>query len=188
MPANPLGVALRNRRAGQHTLLWARPDLQAAENFALTSPAFEHGTPIPEKHRGRLRGPNISPALDWTQPPAGTVELVLVVQDPDVPIGKPAIHVLTLGLDPALGGIPENALANPSPIAGIRLGKGVLGRRGWTGPMPVRSHGPHAYVFQLFALDQATGLAAGRTLDDVVAAVRGHVIGRARLDGTYEIR
>jgi len=33
MPANPIGVALRNRRAGQHTLVWARPDLQAPENF-----------------------------------------------------------------------------------------------------------------------------------------------------------
>ena len=68
MPANPLGVLLRNRRAGHHTLVWARPDLQAPENFTLTSPAFDHGTPIPEKHRGRLRGPNISPALGWTEP------------------------------------------------------------------------------------------------------------------------
>ena len=55
MPANPLGVALRNRRAGQHTLVWARPDLRAPENFTLTSPAFGHGAPIPDKHRGRLR-------------------------------------------------------------------------------------------------------------------------------------
>jgi Raf kinase inhibitor-like YbhB/YbcL family protein len=188
MPANPLGVALRNRRAGHHTLVWARPDLQAPENFTLTSPAFEHGTPIPEKHRGRLRGPNISPALNWTQPPAGTVELALIVQDPDVPIGKPATHALTLGIDPALDGIPENALANPSPIQGIRHGKGALGRRGWAGPMPVRSHGPHAYVFQLFALDQALARPDGFTLGDVIAAIKGHVIGRARLDGTYEIR
>jgi Raf kinase inhibitor-like YbhB/YbcL family protein len=188
MPANPLGVALRHRRAGHHTLVWARPDLQAPENFTLTSHAFEHGTPIPEKHRGRLRGPNISPALDWTQPPAGTVELALIVQDPDVPIGKPATHALTLGIDPSLDGIPENALANPSPIPGIRHGKGALGRRGWAGPMPVRSHGPHSYVFQLFALDQAAGLTDGFTLGDVIAAIKGHVIGRARLDGTYEIR
>ena len=47
MPANPLGVALRNRRAGHHTLVWARPDLQAPENFTLPSPAFDHGAPIP---------------------------------------------------------------------------------------------------------------------------------------------
>jgi hypothetical protein len=66
VPANPLGLALRNRRAGHHTLVWARPDLQAPENFTLTSPAFDHGTPIPEKHRGRILGANISPALNWT--------------------------------------------------------------------------------------------------------------------------
>ena len=188
MPANPLGVALRGRRAGHDALVWARADLQAPENFTLTSPAFDHGAPIPDKHRGRLFGANISPALNWTQPPVGTAELVLIVQDPDVPFGKPATHALTLGIDPSLGGIPESALTNPSPVAGIRHGKGALGRRGWAGPLPIRSHGPHAYVFQLFALDQATGLPASFTLDDVIAAIKGHVIGRARLDGTYEIR
>jgi phosphatidylethanolamine-binding protein (PEBP) family uncharacterized protein len=130
MPANPLGVALRNRRAGQHTLVRARPDLQAPENFTLTSPAFDHGTPIPEKYRGRLRGANISPALSWTQAPAGTVELVLIVQDPDVPIGKPATHALSLGIDPSRGGIPENALTNPSPVPGIREGRARAPRLG----------------------------------------------------------
>ncbi len=188
MPANPLGVALRNRRAGHHTLVWARPDLLAPENFTLTSPAFDHGAPIPEKHRGRLLRPNISPPLAWTPPPSGTVELVLIVQDPDVPMGKPATHALTLGIDPSLTGIAENALTHPSPIPGIRHGQGALGRRGWAGPMPVRSHGPHAYVFQLFALDQAPGLPGRFTLKDVIAASKGHVIGRARLDGSYEIR
>ncbi|WP_367185106.1 YbhB/YbcL family Raf kinase inhibitor-like protein [Trebonia sp.] len=54
--------------------------------------------------------------------------------------------------------------------------------------MPPRSHGPHTYVFQLFALDQATGLPASFTLEDTLAAIKGHVLGRARLDGTYEIR
>jgi hypothetical protein len=188
VPANPLGVALRKRRAGQHTLVWARPGLQAPENFTLTSPAFDHGTPIPDKHRGRLFGANLSPALHWTPPPAGTAELVLIVQDPDVPMGKPATHALTLGIDPALDGIAENGLTDPSPIPGLQHGKGPLGRRGWAGPLPIRSHGPHTYVFQLFALDQAPGLAAGFTLDLALAAITGHVIGRARLDGTYEIR
>ncbi|MFJ4926412.1 YbhB/YbcL family Raf kinase inhibitor-like protein [Streptomyces sp. NPDC088736] len=188
MPAHPLGVALRNRRAGHHTLVCARPELRAAENFTLTSPAFDHGAPIPEKFRGRLFGANISPALGWSRPPAGTVAFALVVQDPDVPFGKPATHALTLGIDPTLDGIPENALAHPSPTPGIRHGKGALGRRGWAGPMPIRSHGPHAYVFQLFALDRAPELPDGFTLADVTAAMAGHVLGRARLDGTYEIR
>lgn len=188
MPANPLGRALRNRRAGHHTLVWARPDLQAPETFALTSPAFEHGTPIPERYRGRLFGPNISPALAWTAPPAGTAELVLIAQDPDVPLGKPATHALTVGIDPALGGIPENGLSNPSPIAGLKHGKGGLGRLGWGGPMPPRSHGPHSYVFQLFAVDVPLDLPDRFILADVLQGITGHVIARARLDGTYEVR
>lgn len=184
---NPIGRALRNRRAGHDKLVWARPELQAPESFTLTSPAFEHGTAIPAKHRGRLFAPNISPALAWTPPPAGTAELVLIVQDPDAPMSKPATHAITVGIDSSLQGIPENGLANPSPIPGLRHGRGAMGRRGWAGPMPVRSHGPHSYVFQLFAVDRRLELGDKFSLDDVVHALDGHVIARARLDGTYEI-
>ena len=179
MPANPLGLALRNRHAGHHTLVWARPDFQAPENFTLTSSAFDHGTPIPERHRGRFFGANISPALAWTTPPAETAELVLIVQDPDVPFAKPATHALTLGIDPSLSGIPEN---------GLKHGKGPFGHRGWAGPKPPRSHGPHSYVFQLFALDSQVDLPDKFTLGDALHAMAGHVVARARLDGTYEIQ
>jgi Raf kinase inhibitor-like YbhB/YbcL family protein len=184
---NPLGRALRTRRAGHHTLVWARSDVQAPENLTLTSPAFEHGAAIPERHKGRIFGENVSPELAWTVPPAGTVELVLVVEDPDVPFGKPATHALTVGIEPTLHGIPENALVNPSPIDGLRHGKGPLGRLGWAGPAPIPSHGPHSYVFQLFALEKHVSLPQKFTLSDAVAAMTGHVIGRARLDGTYEV-
>ncbi|WP_156766892.1 YbhB/YbcL family Raf kinase inhibitor-like protein [Mycobacterium sp. E796] len=188
MLANPLGIALRHRRAGEHTLAWARPDLHAPENFTLTSPAFDHGAAIPERHRGKMFGANISPALSWTPPPAGTVELVLLVQDADAPGRRPATHALTLGINPSLSGLADNALTDPSPIPGIRHGKGALGRCGWAGPLPVRSHGPHTYVFQLFALAHPSGLPAKCGVNEVLAAISGHVIGRARLDGIYESR
>lgn len=184
---NPIGRALRNRRAGQDTLAWARADLRAPENFALTSPAFAHSAPIPERHKGRLFGANISPALEWASPPAGTVELVLVVQDPDVPMKTPATHALTVGIDPTLRSIPENGLIQPSPIAGLRHGRGPVGRRGWAGPLPIPSHGAHSYVFQLFALDRPVQLGEKFSLDETITEMAGHVIGRARLDGTYEI-
>jgi phosphatidylethanolamine-binding protein (PEBP) family uncharacterized protein len=112
---------------------------------------------------------------------------VLIVQDPDVPFGHPATHGLTVGIDPTRRDIPENGLAQPSPIVGLRHGNGPLGRRGWTGPMPIRSHGPHSYVFQLFALDRRVELSDRFTLAQTLAAMTGHVLGRARLDGTYEI-
>jgi Raf kinase inhibitor-like YbhB/YbcL family protein len=188
MSPNPIGIALRNRRSGHHTLLWARPELQAPESFTVTSPAFDHGAPIPDHHRGRLFGKSISPALEWTAPPDATRELLLVVQDPDVPAKKPATHALTVGIDPALRAIPENGLTDPSPIPGLRHGKGALGRRGWSGPLPPGSHGPHTYAFQLFALDNQPDLPDNFTLADARNAITGHVIARARLDGTYEIR
>lgn len=184
---NPLGRALRNRRAGHHTLAWAREDLSAPENFTLTSPAFANGEPLPHRFRGRLFRPNVSPPIAWTTPPAGTVELLLVVQDPDVPFGSAATHALAVGIDPALGEIAENDLRDPSPVPGVRHGQGPLGRRGWAGPLPVPSHGPHAYVFQLFALDRRLDLPARFTLEAVLAQAGDHVLGRTRLDGTYEI-
>lgn len=187
MPKNPLGHALRHRRAGHHTLLWAHPHLQAPEAFSLSSPAFEHGEPIPDRHRGRLLGRNISPALEWTPPPDGTAQLLLVVQDPDVPMARPATHALTLGIDPSLLGLPENGLVEPSPVPGLRHARGPLGRRGWAGPKPPRSHGQHTYVFQLFAVDDEFVQPGKLTVAGALRAMTGHVIGRARLDGTYEV-
>src|SRR5664279_2592535 len=113
---------------------------------------------------------------------------MLIVQDPDVPLKTPATHALTLGIVPTLNGIPENGLTDPSPIPGLKHGRGALGRRGWAGPKPPRSHGPHTYVFQLFALDYQPHLPDKFTLADALHAMVGHVIARARLDGTYEIR
>jgi len=52
--------------------------------------------------------------------------------------------------------------------------------------MPPRSHGPHTYAFQLYALDYHPDLADKFTLTDALQAMTGHVIARARLDGTYE--
>ena len=184
--ANPIGRALRSRRAGHHTLVWMRDDLQAPENFTLTSSAFEHGNAIPARFRGRVVAANISPALSWSAPPDGTVELVLIVEDPDAPGRLPAVHALASGIDPGIAGIPENSLAKGNPLL-LHLGRGPLRRVGWTGPAPIPSHGPHSYVFQLFAVDRAIDLAPGFSRAEALERVAGHVIGRARLDGTYEV-
>lgn len=183
---NPLGRALRNVRAGHDTLVWARPRLAAPEDFSLTSPAFADGSPIPDLYRGHLRGGDVSPPLAWTAPPEGTVELVLVAQDPDVPFPRPATHALAVGIGPLAGTLAEGALAVDRAPAGVRIGKGAFGRRGWSGPMPPPGHGPHAYVFQLFAADRALDLPDGFGLREVVRALEGHVVARARLTGTYE--
>ena len=183
---NPIGRALRDRRAGHDKVVWLRDGLQAPESFVLTSPAFADGAPIPAQYRGRVFGQDLSPALEWTAPPVAAEELVLIVEDPDAPRAEPALHTIARGIDPTLGGLPEGGLARKGAAPGIAYGRGSLGSRGWHGPMPVPSHGPHAYVFQLFAVDRRLDLPASFGLEDVVRAMSGHVIARARLDGTYE--
>ncbi len=177
---------LLGRIAGQGSLAWERSALQAPESFTLTSPAFAPGGTLPERFRGHLLGGNLSPALEWSTPPAAAEELVLLVEDPDAPRATPPVHLLTIGIDPALGAIPEGGLAQPSPLRGVRHGRGALGHRGWFGPMPPRGHGPHDYAFQLFAIDTVLSLPGSFRLADVLAAVAGHVVARARLDGFYE--
>lgn len=192
MPRNPIGMMLRNRRAGEHALVWSEPAFVAREPsaigsaFTLSSPAFAHGASIPPRFRGHIRGGDVSPAIAWTAPPADTAELVLVVQDRDVPFRKPATHALTAGIEPTFLGLAEGALTQAGPVPGLQHGRGPLGRRGYSGPMPIPSHGPHTYAFQLFALDRATELGPGFTLAEARAAMAGHVLARARLDGTYE--
>jgi phosphatidylethanolamine-binding protein (PEBP) family uncharacterized protein len=63
--------------------------------------------------------------------------------------------------------------------------------RGYLGPEPIKGHGPHRYVFQLFALPAAITSAEGdATLDTakpgaVLATVSGPALARGRLDGLY---
>ena len=50
------------------------------QSIKLTSPDFEHGSPIPIKHAGKGVGDNLSPALKWEGVPAGTKELAIVLE------------------------------------------------------------------------------------------------------------
>lgn len=176
IPTRWLGHALRKRRAGEAALTWHR--FTAPSTLLVTSSAFSHGSPIPLEHAGPGVGRNISPALHWSGAPAATRELVLVVEDPDAPMRVPFVHVALAGIRPDSTGVRTGELDS--------LGVGSLGRRGWSGPRPLRGHGIHHYVFQLFALNVELGLPSDAPLSVITDAMVGHVIARGRLDGTFE--
>ena len=175
-PSAWLGRALRNRRAGEEALTWQR--FNAPSTLLVTSKAFSHGTPIPVEHAGPGVGSNESPPLHWSGIPAGARELVLVVEDPDAPLRVPFVHVALAGIRPESRGVARGELN--------AIGVGSLGRRGWSGPRPIRGHGLHRYVFQVFALDTELGLPVDAKPAQIVAAMHEHVIARGRLDGTFE--
>ncbi|WKE73362.1 YbhB/YbcL family Raf kinase inhibitor-like protein [Streptomyces sp. WP-1] len=182
-----LGRLLRNRRAGETHAAWNMPHLQGPGPLTLTSRDFGDGEVMPlEQCAKTIGGADLSPHLAWTAPPAGTAQLLLVVEDIDVPMAKPAVHCLAL-IDPAAGHLDQGALGARRPAPGVRLLRSTIGR-GYHGPAPVKGHGPHRYTFQLFALATPVDLprperARPRAL---LPAVTGPVLARGRLTGVYE--
>ncbi|RDG35346.1 YbhB/YbcL family Raf kinase inhibitor-like protein [Streptomyces corynorhini] len=194
-----LGRLLKNRRAGEAHTAWQRADLRGPELLTLTSRDFADGGALPLEHGAKfIGGEDLSPHLAWTPPPPGTAQLLLVVEDIDVPLGKPAVHCLAL-VDPASGHLDRGALGARRPAAGVRLLRSTVGR-GYHGPAPIKGHGPHHYVFQLFALATRVGGAPGTAPGDrtrpraFLAALTASdpgtapalVLARARMTGTFE--
>ncbi|MGW1466136.1 YbhB/YbcL family Raf kinase inhibitor-like protein [Streptomyces sp. NPDC002308] len=186
-----LGRLLRNRRAGETHLSWNLPQLQGPGLFTLTSEEFGPDDFLARTHCAKhVGGEDLSPHLAWTALPPGTAQLLLVVEDVDVPMAKPAVHCVAL-IDPATGHLPPGALAAKRPGPGVRSLRSTVGR-GYHGPGPIKGHGPHRYVFQLYALAAPVGDAPGATPVDrarpraLLAGVTVPVLGRARLTGVYE--
>lgn len=185
-----LGRLLRNRRAGESRAAWSRPNRLGPELLVLTSAQFGADAPIPLRHAGRFAGgQDVSPQLAWNAPPAGTAQLLLVAEDLDVPLRSPLVHTLAL-LDPAVTDLPVGGLDAHNAPAGVTVLRSPVGP-GYHGPSPIKGHGPHRYVFQLYALgsrvDSVEGSSPVRAKPRaVLSAVTGPVLARGRLTGTYE--
>ncbi|ACU74946.1 PEBP family protein [Catenulispora acidiphila DSM 44928] len=171
------------------TLAWDAEHLHSPETLSLTSPDFADGEPIPHVHAGvRLGGEELSPALAWSTAPSETAELLLVIEDPDAPMATPYIHGLAL-IEPSLTGLSQGALSAEAPGPGVRLLRSSSGR-GWIGMAPPKAHGPHRYVFQLFALAEPLTITTKGGAEEAqprkVLAAAGPVLARGRIDGLYQ--
>lgn len=183
-----VGKLLSNWRAGEEGLAWNLPNLAGAESLRITSPDFAHESELELRHAGkRVGGEDLSPELSWDEVPAGTERLLLVIEDPDAPGSTPFVHCVAL-VDPTLTGVPRGGLAADRPAEGVAVLRSGWGR-GYMGPSPIKGHGPHRYVFELFALTEPLALGGGKSLEaakprEVLAAARASA--RGRIDGFYE--
>jgi Raf kinase inhibitor-like YbhB/YbcL family protein len=185
-----LGTLLKNTRAGERRLAWNSPALAAPETIVLRSADIEHNGTIPAAHAGRrVGGENLSPTLAWHGAPDETAHVLLVVEDVDSPTRSPFVHCVVL-IEPELETLPSGVLNASGSIPGVRVLRSGMGR-GYQGPAPIKGHGVHRYVFQLFALATPITSAGGRASLDaarpraVLAAASGPVLARGRLDGLY---
>ena len=183
-----VGQALHGARAGMDKVA-SRSDTFAAapETITLTSPAFTDGGALPARYTED--GAKLSPPLAWSNIPAGAASLVLIVEDPDAPAVQPLVHCIAWRLPPGPGELAEGALKSPGGTGEPQaLGKNSFLKAEYLPPDPPTGHGPHNYMFQLFALDRAPALDADPGRGAVVDAMRDHVLAKGVLIGTYERR
>jgi Raf kinase inhibitor-like YbhB/YbcL family protein len=177
-----LGKLLRGVRAGGQRGPLAGNAFAAPQSITVTSAAFTDGGALPRSSAGKGVGANSSPELHWDGLPPGTRQVVLIIDDVDVPLPRPLLHTVAV-IDPTLGSVPAGGLQPGTD--GIRFIRADLGHRGYAGPRPIPGHGPHHYRFHVFAVDQPVSEAV-TTVKALLAAMSGHVLARGVLTGTYE--
>lgn len=143
-------------------------------NLILTSSAFQEGRTIPVKYT--CDGQNLSPPLSWSEVPAGTKSLALIVEDPDAP-GGTFVHWVLYDLPGDLLALDEGAGIGVQGVNGFR-------KSGYGGPCPPRGS-THRYYFKLYALDKVLGLKPGASKGDVEKAMQAHVLGWGQIMGKY---
>ena len=158
------------------------PAMETTMSLTLTSDAFVNGQSIPAKYA--CTGRNVSPALAWSEPPAGTQSFALIVDDPDAPMGT-WVHWVLFNIPADARSLQEDLPVtgkNVDPNA-IYVGKNSSGKIGYDGPCP--PGGTHRYFFKLYALDALISLLPGASKDQVLKEMDGHILAQAELMGTF---
>lgn len=162
-------------------VLSAFASAKAAAKFELRAIAFQPGGDIPR--RFTCDGPDVSPALRWTEPPAGTESFALIADDPDAPSGT-WVHWAAYDLPATWRELPEGIAKIKEIPGGARQGSNDFPRIGYGGPCPPPGKA-HRYFFKLYALDKKLDLKAGATKQDLEQAMKGHILAQAELMGRY---
>ena len=154
---------------------------EAVGTLQLESEAFAAGATIPQRYT--CDGDDISPALRWSEPPAGTQSLALIFDDVDAP-GRTWIHWVVFNLPADARALHEGVPSDPI-VAGLGVhGANSWKRPGYGGPCPPKG-GPHRYTFRLYALDTILDLDAGADRAELDRAMEGHILATGQLMGLY---
>ncbi len=149
-------------------------------SLSITSTAFKQGERIPSKYT--CDGSDVSPGLEWSDVPDSTRSFTIIADDPDAPVGT-WIHWVFYHILGETRTLPEAVPPDANLPDGSRQGKNSWGRPGYGGPCP--PGGTHRYFFKLYALDTVLELPSGVSKDDLLKAMKGHILAEAELMGVY---
>ncbi len=163
-----------------------------AQNFELSSPDLPAGQLVATKHVFNgfgCTGQNISPALAWKNPPAGTQSFAVMVHDQDAPTGGAGFwHWVVVNLPASATGLAQDAGAadNKALPEAARQINTDFGTPGWGGPCPPQGRAPHRYTFTVYALKVAKlELPANATASLTGFMVNGNALGKASIEVRY---
>ena len=157
--------------------------------ITVTSATLNANETIPKDHTAD--GKNVSPALAWTGAPSGTKQLAMIMDDPDAQFGGGNfVHWVVYKIPAAAKGLPaelamDATLTAPTELAGTIQGLSGFRRAGYRGPAPPPGK-PHHYTFTVYALDTELPLEPGLTRNQLMEAMKGHIIGQGSLVAIYE--
>jgi len=163
----------------------------AAGKFSVTSSDLSAQKPIGNKfvfNSFGCQGENVSPALRWSNPPAGTKSFAVTAYDPAAPTGSGWWHWVVYNIPANTTSLAQGAgdAKSPKLPEGAAQGNTDFGTPGYGGPCPPKGDKPHPYTFTVFALDtDKLDIPAGATAALVGFNLHGHTIGKASITAKY---
>ncbi|MDO9586492.1 MAG: YbhB/YbcL family Raf kinase inhibitor-like protein [Brevundimonas sp.] len=154
--------------------------------FTVTSKGFADGGPLPDA-QVQAKG-NRSPQLSWSGAPEGTKSFAVTCYDPDAPTGSGFWHWTVANIPADVTELVEGASSDGLPPGSVE-GRTDFGEPGFGGAAPPPGHGPHRYIFTVFAVDterldvtpENSGAVFGFNL-------HFHTLAKTSITGVYENR
>ena len=143
----------------------------------ITVKGFAQGEPIPRKFT--CDGEDVSPEIAIEGVPADAKSLVLIMDDPDAPVGL-FTHWIAYNMPPETKLIAEGAGNGKM----LHHGMNDFGKAGYGGSCPPPGK-PHRYYFTIYALNTER-IEGGARRSGIDADMKGKILEKASYMGTYE--
>lgn len=180
-----LGRMLKGKRAGlEKTLFHDVATNHLPASIVVSSPDFKDQEPIPARYSAD--GSGVAPALRWHALPDQTVGLVILVEDADSPTAVPFLHLLAWRSASGLAQMNPQDLQPGGSANPWTVGRNGMMRRRWMPPDPPPGHGPHRYLFQIYALAHLPDSDMAIHRKALGCTLAQHGLAKGLIVGTYE--